>query len=150
MVNVKTAEEIQRLLDDRPERTQTYRVEANLVSRVSDSRAELRTMDDAETSELADYLEVAVENLKGPLRVVDARCTHCQRRITFLDFVQTAVRSGHHDRAELRAVLTGKAGAWITIRGRDGGRAVTCFRCGQLARTPSEYSEYSNPNYAYA
>jgi hypothetical protein len=101
-------------------------------------------------SYVALYLEVAVEDLDGPLRVVDARCRHCQRRITFLDFILTAVRSGHHKRVQLRDVLTGQAGAWITIRGQDGGRPVTCSRCGQVARMPNEYSEYSNPNYAYA
>jgi hypothetical protein len=151
VVDLTSEEEIRRLLDDRPERTQTYRVPPNLVGRIPlDTRVKLRSMDDAETRELADYLGIAVEDLDRPLRVVDAGCPHCERRITFLDFVQTAVQTGQHERAQLREILTGRAGAWITIRGRDGGRPVVCAHCGQIARMPNGYSEYSSGSYAYA
>ena len=152
VVEITSEEEIRQLLDDRPKRTQTYRVPPNLVGRIPlDTRVKLRSMDDAETQELADYLGIAVVDLDGPFRVVDAECPHCKRRITFLDFVQTAVEMGQHERAELREILTGRAGAWITIRGRDGGRPVVCTRCGQNARMANGgYSEYASGSYAYA
>ena len=55
-------------------------------------------MDESEERELAECLEVEVEYLRGPFRVIDAECPRCGRRITFLDFVKTAVDKGVHDR----------------------------------------------------
>lgn len=143
-------DEIGRLLRDRPEETRTYQVQAELAGRIPLDAIGLRSMDDAELSELAEYLDVKVDQLRGPFRVVDAACPRCARRITFLDFVKTAISSGAHDRAQLADVLTGKAGTWITIRGRDGGRPVSCANCEQSLRMPGEYSEYSSSSYAYA
>ena len=110
----------------------------------------LRRMDETELRELAEYLDVDVERLHGPFRVVDAECLRCGRRITFLDFVKTAVEQGVHDQSQLRAILTGEAGNWITVRGQDGGRPVACANCEQLLRMPGDYSEYSSSSYAYA
>jgi uncharacterized C2H2 Zn-finger protein len=147
---LKSEQDVRRLLQKRPEKTQTYRVPAEVLRRVPlDTTVPLRSMTDAEMQELAEYLGVGAEQLHGPLRVVEARCPRCQRLITFLDFVQTAVESRVHERAQLRDVLTGRAGAWITVRGRDGGRPVTCANCGEMARMPA-YSEYSSSSYAYA
>jgi hypothetical protein len=143
-------EDIRRLLDDRPDKTQTYPIDRELMSRIPvDTKAELRPISDEETQQLADYLEVDVKELDGPFKVVDANCQNCDRQITFLDFVQTAVDQEAHDRDQLREILTGRAGAWITIRGRDGGRPVTCIGCGEIARMPA-YSEYTGGGYAYA
>ena len=143
-------EDVRSLLQDRPEQTQTYPVSRELIGRIPpDSKVELRAVGDEETKQLAEYLEVDVEELDGPFRVVDATCENCGRQITFLDFVQTAVDGGAHDRAQLTEVLTGRGGAWITIRGLDGGRAVVCVGCGGTARMP-DYSEYSSSSYMYA
>lgn len=143
-------EDIRRLLDDRPEKTQTYPVPRELMDRIPlDTKAELRAISDDETRELADYLEADVSELDGPFKVVEASCPNCNRQISFLDFVQTAVDEKAHELGRLREILTGRGGAWITIRGRDGGRAVICVGCGQVARTP-DYSEYSSSSYAYA
>jgi 1-acyl-sn-glycerol-3-phosphate acyltransferase len=143
-------EEVRRLLENRPEKTQTHPVDRDLVSRVPlDAKVELRALNDDEVRELAEYLDVDASELDGPFRVVDANCENCGRQISFLDFVSTAVNEGAHEKDQLRDVLTGQAGAWLTIRGADGGRPVTCIVCGQLARV-SEYSEYSGGSYAYA
>jgi hypothetical protein len=143
--------EVRRLLEQRPKTTQTYRVPPEVVGRVPiDKKVRLRSLEDDEIKELAEYLEVGVEELDGPFSVVEASCPNCSRQITFLDFVQTAVDKGVHERAELREILTGRAGAWITIRGRDGGRPVSCAGCGATARMPNAYSEYSSSSYAYA
>jgi hypothetical protein len=150
MRTLTSEEEIRRLLQDRPEYTQTYQVSGDLAARIPLDAIGLRRMDESEVRELADYLEVEVDYLRGPFRVMDADCPSCGRRITFLDFVQTAVDEGVHDRSELRTILTGEAGNWITVRGRDGGRPVRCSRCQQTLRMPGEYSEYSSSNYAYA
>jgi 1-acyl-sn-glycerol-3-phosphate acyltransferase len=143
-------DEVRGLLENRPEKTQTHPVERDLLSRLPlDAKVELRALNDDEARELAEYLEVDAAELDGPFRVVDANCDNCGRQISFLDFVQTAVDEGAHEKDQLRDVLTGRAGAWLTIRGTDGGRPVTCIVCGALARV-SEYSEYSGGSYAYA
>jgi hypothetical protein len=143
-------DDIRRLLEDRPEKTQTHPVDPEIMSRIPlDTGAELRTMNDDEVRELADYLDVGVKELDGPFNVVEANCPHCNRLITFVDFVHTAVKGGAHEQDQLREILTGRAGAWITIRGQDGGRPVVCIGCGQVARMPA-YSEYSSSSYAYA
>lgn len=150
MRTVSSPDEITQLLQDRPEKTQTYQVSADVAGRVPLDSVGLRQMDDAEVRELAEYLEVDVDSLRGPFRVIDADCPQCGRRTTFLDFVKTAVADGAHDRERLSAVLTGQAGNWITVRGRDGGRPVRCAGCAQALRMPGAYSEYSSSSYAYA
>jgi len=115
-----------------------------------DKKVRLRSMSKAEVQELADYLGARVDELDGPFKVVRANCPHCERLITFLDFVQTGVKKRAHTKAALRDILTGRAGAWITIRGADGGRPVLCARCGESARMANDYSEYSSSSYAYA
>jgi hypothetical protein len=145
-----SADEVNRLLEDRPEITQTYPVDRDTLSRIQlDTKGELREIGDDETEELARYLDADAKELDGPFRVVDARCESCDRQITFLDFVRTAVDEGAHDREQLREILTGRGGAWLTIRGQDGGRPVICGGCGNTARMPA-YSEYSGGGYAYA
>ncbi|MFK0050506.1 hypothetical protein ACIQU4_41690 [Streptomyces sp. NPDC090741] len=113
----------------------------------------MRVLDEAETQELAAYLDTPAASLKGPLRVFEATCSSCGRRITFLDFVKTAVELGQHSKGGLRDVLTGKGGEWITVRGRDGGRPVSCAGCGhdvpRLQKNGSN-SGYSSSSYAYA
>ena len=146
-----TEAEVRRLLVERPERTQTYRVTPELLRTIElDSKDRLRRLGESELAELAEYLEVDQGQLAGDFRVVDASCAHCGRRTSFLDFVQTGVGTRHHDRRELAEVLTGRRGAWLTIRGRDGGRPVICANCGQIARLTDGYSEYSSSSYAYA
>ena len=144
-------EDVRRLLDDRPDKTQTHPVSREVLERVPlDTKTELRTVDDDETKQLAEYLEVEVSDLDGPFRVVEAKCVNCDRQLAFLDFVKTAVDEGAHDREQLVEILTGRGGAWIPIRGRDGGRAVICIGCGQPGRLSEGYSEYSSSSYAYA
>jgi uncharacterized C2H2 Zn-finger protein len=150
MRTLSSDEEIKQLLKDRPEQTQTYEVTGELARQVPLDAVGLRRMDKSELTELAEYLEVEVEYLRGPFRVIDAECPRCGRRITFLDFVKTAVDKGVHDRIQLRGILTGAAGNWLTIRGRDGGRPVSCARCQQALRMSNGYSEYTSSNYAYA
>ncbi|WAZ19013.1 hypothetical protein STRCI_000030 [Streptomyces cinnabarinus] len=149
-------EEVLELLADRPEATRTYPVASDLLRRLPlDTSPHLRAMDEGETQELADHLEVPAAAIEGPLRVVDVKCSYCDRVITFLDFVKTAIDDGQHDLAQLREVLTGRNGAWITIRGRDGGRPVRCAGCDRTVdvtrrKGGGEYSEYSSGSYAYA
>jgi uncharacterized C2H2 Zn-finger protein len=150
MRTLTSEDEIKRLLQNRPEYTQTYQVSEDVAARIPLDAIGLRRMDESELRELADYLEVEVDYLRGPFRVIEGECPRCGRHITFLDFVKTAVDEGVHDRSELRTVLTGEAGNWITVRGRDGGRPVRCSRCQQTLRMLGEYSEYSSSNYAYA
>lgn len=151
VIRLGSEDEVRYLLAHRPDRTRTYAVPREVFGQIAlDTRRELREMNESETRELAEFLEVTVEDLDGPLMVVDARCPDCERHLTFLDFTKTALRSGRHDLVRLREILTGNKGAWITIRGLDGGRPVMCAQCGAIARLPNDYSEYSSSSYAYA
>ncbi|MEU5717612.1 hypothetical protein AB0G71_17825 [Streptomyces sp. NPDC020403] len=151
-----TYDDVVRMLRDRPERTRTYEVEPGVIERLpSDTPACLRLMNEDEIQELADYLEIRPSALRGPFHVVDHTCSSCDRTTTFLDFVKTAVGAQQHGRDELRSVLTDAEAAWVTVRGRDGGRPVMCADCGNpllgaLKCGGGEYSEYSSSSYAYA
>lgn len=150
-------DDVVQMLRERPEQTRTYEVEAGVIERLPlDTPTSLRPMSEDEVQELADYLEVASATLRGPFNVVDHQCSRCGRTTTFLDFVKTAIDARQHGRDELRSVLTDAKGAWITVRGRDGGRPVLCANCGNalplgfLNGGGGEYSEYSSGSYAYA
>jgi hypothetical protein len=147
-----TLDEVLGTLEDRPDTTQTYRVPSGTISKLpSDETPEMRSLADREVTELAAYLEVSATELRGPFKVVDIKCPSCSRLITFLDFARTAVEFGAHGKEELRSVLTGKNGEWITVRGRDGGRPVHCAQCGNaIPRKDVPYSEYQSRDYAYA
>lgn len=151
MAALRTADDVRELLYERPARTRTYRVDRETLRALpSDDPPEMRTMDDTEVAELAEHLGVRTDDLDGPFRVVELRCPECDRHTTFLDFVATAEQHGAHELVQLRGVLTGRAGAWLTIRGRDGGRPVDCLGCGTTLRPREGYSEYSSSSYAYA
>lgn len=144
-------DDVRTLLADRPAETKTHRVPPGVLKKIQlDSSDHLRTMDHEEVVELAEYLGEPAESLQGPFLVVDMRCQECDRHLTFLDFAKTAVEQGAHDHAQLREVLAGRQGAWLTIRGRDGGRPVTCSSCSTTLRMRPGYSEYSSSSYAYA
>ncbi|MGW4163738.1 hypothetical protein [Streptomyces sp. NPDC004788] len=149
-------DEIVEMLRERPERTRTYEVGAGVIERLPlDDPPSLRTMTDDEVQELADFLDAEPSALRGPFRVVERVCPYCGRALTFLDFAKTAVDTGQHDRERLRSVLTDAETAWVTVRGRDGGRSVTCAGCAQdlplaALNGGGDYSEYSSSSYAYA
>ncbi|WP_371478160.1 hypothetical protein [Kitasatospora sp. NBC_00315] len=148
-------DDVMELVRRRPPHTRTYEVASDVLERLPlDTSPTLRRMSDAEVEELAEYLATSSGSIVGPLKVIDHQCGHCDRVTTFLDFVKTAVDDGHHDREKLRNILAGTGGAWITIRGADGGRPVRCARCDSdvqlLPDGGGEYSEYSSSSYAYA
>ena len=144
--------ELHQLRADRPNQTHTYQVTEDVFASLTDDTAgDLRTMDDNEVAELADYLGIDSSELTGDFRVVDTSCPDCSRQVTVLDFAKTAVAENQHDRSSLADVLAGRAGQWITVRGRDGGRPVRCANCGSdIAPLRNNYSEYSGGGYAYA
>ncbi len=151
MRTIESRDELLRLFEQRPHRTYTYRVpDGYLEDLPVDDERELRSLTDSEVQDVADFLEVDPADLAGPFEVVDASCPYCERRLGFLDFVQTAVSTQAHGRELLRDVLTGRGGTWLTIRGMDGGRPVICAECGQVGRLSTGYSEYRSRTYAYA
>lgn len=124
-------DDIVQMLRERPEQTRTYEVESGVIERLPlDTPTCLRSMNEDEVQELADYLQVSSSTLRGPFHVVDHTCSHCSRTTTFLDFVKTAIDAQQHGRDELRSVLTDAKEEWITVRGQDGGRPVLCANCG--------------------
>jgi hypothetical protein len=119
------------LLEDRPEKTQTWLVDESATDVVfPEPSAAMREMTPDEVEEMAAYLELDADELDGPFYIAkDVRCPNCDRATTFLDFIKTAVDSGQHDKTLVREVLTGQAGQWITIVGEDGGREAICVAC---------------------
>ncbi|MGW0561440.1 hypothetical protein ACWDZ4_12610 [Streptomyces sp. NPDC003016] len=143
-------EQVQHLLDHRPEKTTTYRVAADVLPRIAHaSTPHLRPMDEAETTELAAYLDISWDALEGPFHVADLYCSHCNRHITFLDFVKTAIEREQHQLSELRDVLIGRSGGCLTITGSDGGRPVDCANCGREVLKRSGHT-YTGNHYGYA
>jgi hypothetical protein len=146
------------LRESPPATTQTWLVDdsATDVPPLQPS-ASMREMTQDETEELAAFLELEAAELDGPFYVAkDMRCPNCERELTFLDFVQTAVESGAHDKALVGQVLTGRAGRWITVVGEDGGRDVTCVACGhvvprrqRLPGRPGGDCDYEGQHYRY-
>jgi hypothetical protein len=149
-------DDVVQMLRERPEQTRTYEVESGVIQRLPlDTPECLRSMNEDEVQELADYLQTSSSALRGPFQVVDHTCSRCARPTTFLDFVKTAIDAQQHSRDELRSVLTDAKAEWLTVRGRDGGRPVLCAKCGDpllgaLRCGGGEYSEYSSASYAYA
>jgi hypothetical protein len=142
MAVLQSLEELEALLDDRPEVTRTYQVDPSIAAemleaiRSLDSGVKVRQMTAPEVAELAQYLSISVEEFSGPLTVSDIGCSGCGRRFTILDIAKTAVDDGLHAKALLAAVLTGKAGTWVTVRGKDGGRYANCSACGLRSEVP--------------
>ncbi|MDZ5608649.1 hypothetical protein U2I54_16620 [Bacillus pseudomycoides] len=112
----------------------------------------MREMTPSEVSELAQYLDITKESeLKGPFLINrDLICTNCNRRLTFLDFVKTAVEveSGFHSKNLIADILCGRNGHWITIGGKNAERIVTCSNCEYDIEYPGH--EYTGKNYRYA
>lgn len=141
--------EVRRNLERRPAKTRTYRIRSDAFRKVAPKqKKDQRRLTTAEIAELAEYLGVRPTSLKGPFVVPDASCQNCGRHITFLDFVDTGVGLRAHSRETLRDVLTGRSGAWLTVRGLDGGRPIDCFNCGRRVGL-DEYC-YMSSGYAYA
>jgi|GEM_PF-2979850 len=144
---LQSLEELEVLLDDRPNETRTYRVAPNAAAEILgavrslDNGLRIREMDTSEVEELAQYLEVASEDFQGPLTVSDLSCSGCGRRLSILDLAKTGVEDALHSKEMLAAVLTGNAGQWVTVRGRDGGRHANCSACGRLSDAP--FDSYS-------
>jgi hypothetical protein len=154
MEAIESISELQTLLQNRPDKTTTYRVTFDFTDQIprESGALPLREMTAAEVRELEEYLGAGFGTLIRPLRVVEASCPRCDRVRTVLDYVKTAVDSGRHSKRDLERVLTGNNGFWITVRGRDGGRPVVCAECELPAflREDGGYSEYSGGSYAYA
>ncbi|MET9326892.1 hypothetical protein [Tsukamurella sp. NPDC003166] len=136
-------------------RTTTYRVHPDarvVIPPEARAALDLREIDDGEIRQLAAFLNIAQDDLVQPLHVARLACPACDRRLGILDFVKTAVQLGHHDRSEIADILTGRGGAWVTVRGQDGGRPVNCALCDTrvVIDGADGYCEYTGKNYAYA
>jgi hypothetical protein len=95
----------------------------------------MREMNRDEVLEMAKYLEIEPSELRGPF-LVDKNliCPNCGRHSTFLDFIKTAVDAQLHDKELVRAVLSGRAGRFITIRGKVADRTLVCVKCQRARR----------------
>lgn len=151
---LQSLEEFQALLVDRPEQTRTFQIDPGIAAdlheiiQLARSGAKMREMDSAEIEELARYLEVPVGELATPMTVSDIRCSGCGRRLNITDLAKTGVDDGLHAKGRLAAVLCGKAGQWVTVRGKDGGRFANCSACGRMSATP--FIDYTCGVVAYA
>ncbi|HLX49363.1 MAG TPA: hypothetical protein VKS82_13620 [Streptosporangiaceae bacterium] len=138
MTVLRSAAELQALLGDRPDQTHTYQIspasadDVTTFIRSLNSGPVMRDMSVAEIEELARYLDIPPGEFYGTYSFSDCSCTGCGRHLTLMDMAKTGVDRGFHSKEQLAAVLTGKAGQWVTVRGRDGGREINCSACGQV------------------
>jgi hypothetical protein len=142
MAVLSSVDELEALLNDRPDETRTYQLDPSAaadllrVIRSADSGSKAREMDSAEVEELARYLQMPVEELQRPLTVSAIACSGCGRWLTILDIAKTGVDDGFHSKARLADVLSGRAGQFVTVRGKDGGRFANCSSCSRKSDTP--------------
>jgi hypothetical protein len=152
---IQSVAELEAMLADRPEHTRTYQISevgADDVIRyitTHDSGVPMRVMSPAEVEDLARYLGTPAGQFHGPYSFSDTTCAGCGRRVTLLDMAKTGVDQGLHSKEQLAAVLTGKAGKWVTVRGKDGGRRVDCAACGRECKEHIDY-ECVPDGYLYA
>lgn len=138
MTVLRSAADLQALLEDRPGRTHTYQIipasadDVTTFIRSLNSGPVMRDMSVAEIGELARYLDIPAAELYGTYSFSDCSCAGCGRHLTLMDMAKTGVDRGFHSKEQLAAVLTGKAGQWVTVRGKDGGREINCSACGQV------------------
>lgn len=146
MTMLRSLTEFESLVDNRPEQSRTYQVDPAIAPEIrkairvmkANGTPRVRRMSPAEMRELAGYLDISVADFHGPITVSDITCQGCGRHLSVLDIAKTSVDTGLHTKALLAKVLTGQAGHWVTIRGRDGGRYADCAACGLQSPTPFE------------
>ena len=100
MSTIKSREELEQLLADRPAATRTFSTTAEVIASLQNERAQTaRPTPESDIQKLAEFLDVPREDLGGPFEV-DERfvCPNCNRSLSFLDIMTTAVESGAHIR----------------------------------------------------
>jgi len=154
MTVLQSVADLQAILDDRPDQTHTYQLDPaaadDLVTFIKslDPGGPVRLMTSSEVEELHRYL--GIDESHATYSVADITCDGCGRRATILDFAKTGVDRGWHTTQQLAAVLTGKTGKWVTVRGKDGGRRFDCADCGRESST-ALYAYLCDPfGYLYA
>jgi hypothetical protein len=147
-----TVAELEALMENRPDQTRTYQLDPSADDLITfikslEPNGPTRFMDSSEMAELARYLGLPVDEFHGTFTVADITCPGCGRRATILDLAKTGVDRGWHTVPELAAVLSGKAGKWVTVRGKDGGRRFDCAECGR--ESESTFYDYLCDPFGY-
>lgn len=149
---ITSKDQLTALLNERSDNTETWLVRESVVESLLElGTNNMREMTETEITDLAEYLDTNVQHLNRPFMVDnDLHCPKCARKLTFLDFVKTAIEgeSGFHTKEMIAEILSGRKGNWLTIGGKNFERTVYCSNCGEgiIYRTHN----YSNRNYAYA
>lgn len=148
---ITSLEQLNELLQNRPEQTETWLISKEIATDVKIASEDMRKMTEVEEKELANYLDVSAEDLHGPFYIdKDLVCPECNRDLTFLDFVQTAIEIDGtiHSKKLIADILCGRNGSWITISGKNTKRTVFCANC----QHPITYftHNYAAHEYKYA
>ncbi len=150
MREITSKEQLKSLLQNRTESTITWLVNESVAEHLQTKTDGMRKMTQCEVRELANYLNEDENELQEPF-YVDKRliCPECNRSLTFLDFIKTAIETDSlHSKELIADILCGRNGHWITIGGKNMKRTVHCANCnyGITYKTHN----YNNSRYAYA
>jgi len=104
----------------------------------SQDLSKLTKSGEKEIEEIEDLLEIRRGLLKGQGFYVGEKICKCGRRLTFLDFVETALKESSHTKPFLVHALLGNKYGFQTPR------SVSCSECGEIH--PQSY--YKTPNYS--
>lgn len=129
---ITSLEQLHELLQNRPEQTETWLISKEIAKDVKIGSDKMRKMTVSEEKELASYLDASSKELHGPFYVgKDLICPECDRNLTFLDFVKTAIEIDGiiHNKKMITDILCGRSGSWITISGKNAERTVICSSC---------------------
>jgi transcription elongation factor Elf1 len=120
-------EEIIDIIVNKPENSVTLKVN-DYIMEIFRKSATLENMREENLFEIADYLKVNSDQLKGPFLVNDSlKCSNCKKNLTFLDIIKSAP----HPKEKIKNILCGKEGNWITIIGKQDNRIIKCTNCGK-------------------
>ena len=143
---IHTLDELQNLLSNRPEKSKMVRVEESAMELVK-KKQHMRIITEEEVAELAEYLCVSTDELRGPFLIESSlKCTSCSRNVSFLDFVKAAPIN--HSKDMIKKVVCGRNGYWVTVKGKNESLDVKCIKCG--SGVTYDNFHYSCVNYAYA
>ena len=97
------------------------------------------TLTESQCQELAQYLEINVDQFKVPLKFGGGHlCVKCARELSWLDFAHLAIEKKVHTKSDLAMLLTGEYEGKYMHFAFGGKFWLQCYGCGEVNDLPKE------------